>query len=263
LQSQLKERAVVEDSRTTLKCAVAAKEAELARARADEQKAVKLRKWTGLADKTRGALKNAPRIVAQRNLQLLETSINELLQVFQVNFQVKVAEDGTQTFVAEFYDGRKAVAQRLSIGQKTVLALAFRVAVNAMFAEEIGLLALDEPTAALDQPRIRALAPVLERLRELSTAKGLQCLLVTHATSLSEFVRICNRAGTAGAAPWHNRLMKLQSSCTPPRTASSGTRRVCIHPGHRVRKPTCFCCRRSSAALACGFAYWASRRTPS
>ena len=54
-----------------------------------------------------------------------------------------------------------------------------------MFAEEIGLLALDEPTASLDQPRIQALAPVLDKLRELSTAKGLQCLLVTHAASLS------------------------------------------------------------------------------
>jgi DNA repair exonuclease SbcCD ATPase subunit len=57
--------------------------------------------------------------------------------------------------------------------------------VNALFAEEIGLLALDEPTAYLDQQRIKALAPVLEKLRELSTARGLQCLLVTHETSLS------------------------------------------------------------------------------
>jgi len=54
-----------------------------------------------------------------------------------------------------------------------------------MFAEEIGLLALDEPTASLDAARIRALAPVLEKLRDLSTAKGLQCLLVTHASNLS------------------------------------------------------------------------------
>ncbi len=152
---------------------------------ADEQKAVKLRAWSVVAERTREALKNAPRLVAQRNLQRLEASINELLLIFQVNFQVKAPEDGTPTFIAEFYDGRRQVAQRLSIGQKTVLALAFRVAVNAMFAEEIGLLALDEPTASLDQPRIQALAPVLEKLRELSTAKGLQCLLVTHATSLS------------------------------------------------------------------------------
>jgi DNA repair exonuclease SbcCD ATPase subunit len=152
---------------------------------ANERKAVQMREWVARAERTREALKNAPRVVAQRNLQRLEAAVNELLQVFRVNFQVKVAEDGTPTFIAEFYDGRRQVAQRLSIGQKTVLAIAFRVAVNAQFAEEIGLLALDEPTASLDQPRIQALAPVLEKLRELSTAKGLQCLLVTHATSLS------------------------------------------------------------------------------
>jgi exonuclease SbcC len=150
-----------------------------------EAEAVKLRQWTTVAEQAREALKNAPRLVAQRNLQKLETAVNELLQIFGVNFQVKVADDGSPTFIAEFYDGRRQVAQRLSIGQKTVLALAFRVAVNAMFAEEIGLLALDEPTASLDQPRIQALAPVLEKLRDLSTAKGLQCLLVTHASSLS------------------------------------------------------------------------------
>jgi exonuclease SbcC len=150
-----------------------------------ETEAVKLRNWETVANVAREALKNAPRLVAQRHLQRLEAAINELLQIFSVNFQVRVAGDGSPTFIAEFYDGRRQVAQRLSIGQKTVLALAFRVAVNSMFAEEIGLLALDEPTASLDQPRIQALAPVLEKLRDLSTAKGLQCLLVTHASSLS------------------------------------------------------------------------------
>lgn len=150
-----------------------------------EREAVKLRNWEAMAGVAREALKNAPRLVAQRHLQRLEAAINELLQIFSVNFQVKVAGDGSPTFIAEFYDGRRQIAQRLSIGQKTVLALAFRVAVNSMFAEEIGLLALDEPTASLDQPRIQALAPVLEKLRDLSTAKGLQCLLVTHASSLS------------------------------------------------------------------------------
>jgi DNA repair exonuclease SbcCD ATPase subunit len=158
---------------------------QAAEVRQQEQRAKKLRSWSGVAETAREALKNAPRLVAQRNLQRLESAINELLQVFRVNFVIKVATDGTPTFIAEFFDGRRQVAQRLSVGQKTVLALAFRVAVNAMFAEEIGLLALDEPTASLDQPRIQALAPVLEKLRELSTAKGLQCLLVTHAINLS------------------------------------------------------------------------------
>lgn len=160
-------------------------QAQEQQAEEQERRAVKIRAWQGVAEQAREALKNAPRLVAQRNLQRLESAINELLQIFGVNFLVRVAGDGTPTFIAEFFDGRKQVAQRLSVGQKTVLALAFRVAVNAMFAEEIGLLALDEPTASLDAARIRALAPVLEKLRDLSTAKGLQCLLVTHASNLS------------------------------------------------------------------------------
>jgi len=185
LRKQCGQRQVLEHQRATLLADVAQLQEQHATAEKQERAAVRLRQWASLADKTREALKNAPRLVAQRNLQRLETAINELLQIFSVNFLVRVAGDGTPTFIAEFYDGRKQVAQRLSIGQKTVLALAFRVAVNAQFAEEIGLLALDEPTASLDAPRIQALAPVLEKLRDLSTAKGLQCLLVTHASSLS------------------------------------------------------------------------------
>lgn len=185
LQEQLRTRSALVEQRTQLAYEIKKREEQSEIIKAQEAAAVKLRKWTAVAETAREALKNAPRLVAQRNLQRLETSINELLQIFKVNFLVKVSTDGTPTFIAEFYDGRKQVAQRLSVGQKTVLALAFRVAVNAMFAEEIGLLALDEPTASLDAPRIQALAPVLEKLRDLSTAKGLQCLLVTHATNLS------------------------------------------------------------------------------
>jgi DNA repair exonuclease SbcCD ATPase subunit len=181
----LKTRVALSDERSQLLFDMKRLEEQRNLAEQQTQMAVKLRSWTGVAESAREALKNAPRLVAQRNLQRLESAINELLQIFRVNFVVKVATDGTPTFIAEFFDGRRQVAQRLSIGQKTVLALAFRVAVNAMFAEEIGLLALDEPTASLDQPRIQALAPVLEKLRDLSTAKGLQCLLVTHAANLS------------------------------------------------------------------------------
>jgi DNA repair exonuclease SbcCD ATPase subunit len=154
-------------------------------AKENEQKAERMRDWSAVATSAKDALKAAPRIVAARNLKRLEAAINELLQVFGVDFFVRAANDESPTFIAEFFDGRKQPAKRLSYGQKTVLALAFRVAVNALFAEEIGLLALDEPTAYLDQQRIKALAPVLEKLRELSTARGLQCLLVTHETSLA------------------------------------------------------------------------------
>ena len=185
LRQQLVRRQNLENEKTQLDIERARFIDKLTAAETDEQKAVTLRQWSDVAETARTALKSAPRLVAARNLQRLETAINELLQVFGVDFLVKAATDSSPAFIAEFFDGRKQPAKRLSYGQKTVLALAFRVAVNALFADEIGLLALDEPTAYLDQQRIKALAPVLEKLRELSTARGLQCLLVTHETSLS------------------------------------------------------------------------------
>jgi DNA repair exonuclease SbcCD ATPase subunit len=185
LRNQYAARQELERQKTQLDFDAQRLEEQRVLADQQERQAIRLRKWTAVAEQAREALKNAPRLVAQRNLLKLESAINELLQIFAVNFIVRAPADGSPTFIAEFFDGRRQVAQRLSIGQKTVLALAFRVAVNAMFAEEIGLLALDEPTASLDAARIHALAPVLERLRDLSTAKGLQCLLVTHASNLS------------------------------------------------------------------------------
>jgi DNA repair exonuclease SbcCD ATPase subunit len=185
LSQQCVQRQSLEKQLAQVEFEYASLQERIATTRDMELQAALLREWSDTAVAAKDALKLAPRIVAKRNLQRLELAVNELLQIFGVDFLVRSSADDSPTFVAEFFDGRKQPAKRLSYGQKTVLALAFRVAVNALFAEQIGLLALDEPTAYLDQQRIKALAPVLERLRELSTARGLQCLMVTHETSLS------------------------------------------------------------------------------
>jgi len=185
LEQQFSERQQLEKQHAALRFERDALYSQFEAARKNEQQAKKMRDWAAMTDTARAALKAAPKIVTKRNLQRLEIAINELLQVFGVDFFVKASNDDSSSFIAEFFDGRKQPAKRLSYGQKTVLALAFRVAVNSLFAEHIGLLALDEPTAYLDQQRIRALAPVFEKLREFSTARGLQCLLVTHEMSLA------------------------------------------------------------------------------
>ena len=185
LERQFAQRQELEREYVKLKAERDGLAAQFTAAQQSEQKAATMRSWLEIADTAKGALKAAPKLVTKRNLQRLELAINELLQVFGVDFFIRASTDDSSSFIAEFFDGRKQPAKRLSYGQKTVLALAFRVAVNSLFAEHIGLLALDEPTAYLDQQRIRALAPVFEKLREFSTARGLQCLLVTHEMSLA------------------------------------------------------------------------------
>ena len=64
-----------------------------------------------------------------------------------------------------------------------ILALAFRVAVNSLFAGMAGLLCLDEPTESLDEGNLACLEVAIGRMRDLSESRGLQCLLVTHEPS--------------------------------------------------------------------------------
>lgn len=125
----------------------------------------------------------APRLVSEAHLDRLIDDVDEHLEMFGSDFLVRLGPG--LSFVADFPDGRAQAGGRLSEGQKAVLALAFWVAVNSLFARQIGFLSLDEPTSSLDQQNIGAVEVALSRLRELSESLGLQCLLVTHEPALA------------------------------------------------------------------------------
>ena len=149
-----------------------------------QQEAVRAAEFCAHLDAARSILHrdNLPKLVAQNYLELLESDINEILELFGVDFRV-AAMDGLG-FLVDFPDGRSQPASRLSGGQKVVLALAFRIAVNSLFAADLGVIALDEPTAYLDDENISCLDVALARLRDLSEARGLQCILITHEKGL-------------------------------------------------------------------------------
>ncbi len=125
----------------------------------------------------------APRLVSQRNLQSLQGSINDMLRIFGSDFLVRATEG--LTFDASFPNGIVQEAERLSLGQMVALAFCFRLALNMTFAENIGGLFLDEPTAYLDEEHIQSFEPVLQRLRDFSASRGLQVVIVTHERSLA------------------------------------------------------------------------------
>jgi len=143
------------------------------------------RAWHTRMESVRGLFHKdaAPRLVAQRNLQHLQTAINELLRLFSASYVVE-ADEGL-TFRARFPNGSNQPAERLSGGQKVILACAFRMVLNLMFAENIGALYLDEPTSWLDEQHIRGFEPVMNHLRAYASSRGLQCIIVTHERSLA------------------------------------------------------------------------------
>jgi DNA repair exonuclease SbcCD ATPase subunit len=124
----------------------------------------------------------APRVLSFTYLEQMTSEVNRVLELFDVPF--RVYPDDNLSFSAHFLDGRTKPAKRLSVGQLIVLSLAFRIAVNSTFASQLGLFAPDEPTAGLDSNKLECVPSALERLRELSEARGLQVIFVTHHESL-------------------------------------------------------------------------------
>lgn len=123
-----------------------------------------------------------PKLIVQRNLAQLQPRVQHFLSFFGRPFRAELSED--LSFVAHFPDGNVERAPRLSGGQLLVLALCFRMAVNARFAADVGLLCLDEPTAGLDQANVTHLGEALDHLRQLASRGGLQVILVTHERRL-------------------------------------------------------------------------------
>lgn len=121
----------------------------------------------------------APRIVSYTYVEAMLSKVNDALDLFDAPFRVEMDEN--LGFNARFLDGvRYQPDKRLSIGERIVLALAFRITVNSTFAGQVGMLVMDEPTAGLDEHNLGSLPNALERLRELSHSHGLQVLFVTH-----------------------------------------------------------------------------------
>lgn len=156
---------------------------EATRISASLQEATRIRNWIQEGAEVQEAIKQAQKIVLQTRLQQAERELNDLLRICDAEFVVEA--DASLNFTANFHDGRRQGARRLSGGQKTLLAWLFRIAAAVQFAENLDVLFLDEPTAYLDKKAIAAFTPVFDRLRGILVDRGLQVIIVTHEDELA------------------------------------------------------------------------------
>jgi DNA repair exonuclease SbcCD ATPase subunit len=125
----------------------------------------------------------APAEVSRYFLQTIRADVDELLDRFNAPFRMIGVSD--LDLMVQFADGRQGPASRmLSGGEKMLLALAFRVSLGLLFAGDLGVLCLDEPTVGLDANNVKCVAIALDRLREFGKSRGLQFILITHEASL-------------------------------------------------------------------------------
>lgn len=130
-----------------------------------------------------------PRTLSQKIVDRLTDGVNDYLDLFSAPFSVEPASEGVG-FVCRFTDGRPMPeelpgAKALSGGQKVQLACAFRFATYGLFAPKLGLLALDEPTAYLDDSAVGRFGDVLKKVMEAARAMNVQVLCATHHQQVS------------------------------------------------------------------------------
>jgi DNA repair exonuclease SbcCD ATPase subunit len=122
-----------------------------------------------------------PKRVALANLARMEGDVNEGLAFFGDPYWVEANSE--LSFTIHKPGEPPQAAGRLSTGQRVVLALSFWPAVASLWSSDLGMLALDEPTANLDADNRKFLAQALSAM----TAKvrnNRQLIMVTHDPDL-------------------------------------------------------------------------------
>lgn len=143
------------------------------------------RKWVAVVRELRGVFHRSalPRLIADQATEQIVARTNELLEQFDDPFHI-TSEAGLKLWAHK--PGHEPMpAERLSGGEQVVLSIAFRLAMNLLFAQQAGLLVLDEPTVFLDDDNLNYLADALGHLRRLSSSTGHQIIIITHEERLA------------------------------------------------------------------------------
>ena len=74
---------------------------------------------------------------------------------------------------------------QLSGGQKQQASVCYLLAVNDVFASTLGVLALDEPSGAMQESNSQDLAEAFNYLAKMGQQTGRQFIVITHSTSLA------------------------------------------------------------------------------
>lgn len=123
--------------------------------------------------------------LAKNGMLALAARMNEVLTALSADFRVHAGNGSS--FKASFYNQPGKGIQpdwRLSGGERAQYGWALRVASHSLWAQELGFLAMDEPTYGFGPNDIGCVRVGIEELRRLSSEQGLQVIVVTHERSL-------------------------------------------------------------------------------
>lgn len=135
--------------------------------------------WVGALERWRQVTHRdaLQKVIVRGYLEECVVNINKRLQEFSAPFRTALGED--LLLLAKKSNGIVHSIKQLSGGQRVVLAVAYRLAVNTQ-----DLLVLDEPTANLDRANLDMFRDFLRDLSRTLAREGKQLLMVTHEETL-------------------------------------------------------------------------------
>jgi len=144
-----------------------------------------IRRFRSVLSKAGDALvkDNLPRILSLQYIKALNERLDFYLQTVRADFTAYI--DDNLEFMARKNDGLIHAARRLSGGQKQQASVCYLLAVNDVFASTLGVLALDEPSGAMQESNSRDLAEAFNYLARLGQASGRQFIVITHSPALA------------------------------------------------------------------------------
>jgi DNA repair exonuclease SbcCD ATPase subunit len=136
-------------------------------------------------DKVNGILMKdgLPRLLSLQYMQKLNDRLGFYLRTINADFSAYIDEN--LEFMARKSDGLVHAAKRLSGGQKQQASVCYLLAVNDVFASTLGVLALDEPSGAMQESNSRDLAEAFNYLAKMGQQTGRQFIVITHSNALA------------------------------------------------------------------------------
>ena len=163
---------------------IASIEASLAEAEEAEERMERVIKYKDMLNSARAVLhrEQLPAEVLASYVGNLEATCNKFLDMFGNPFAIMIDRDMDIRCIMP--NGYISSARRLSSGQKCVLSVAMRFAINELFAGNFGLIILDEPTAFMDTDNIGYMRELISYIRSVGQTTGVQTIIITHHEEL-------------------------------------------------------------------------------
>lgn len=124
-----------------------------------------------------------PRLLSLQYMKKLNERLKFYLEMINAEFSAFI--DDNLEFMARKSDGLVHHAKRLSGGQKQQASVCYLLAVNDVFASTLGVLALDEPSGAMQEANSKDLAEAFNYLAKMGQVTGRQFIVITHSNSLA------------------------------------------------------------------------------